>query len=254
MHLIRRNRFMQGHGNASRIAHDNFDDHAPITPRGMAAPPPQAVRRIDVDPGRPATIRIEANTRPLLTPRREPESERTRSCSVPVKAAEGPAGRMHALVLSQGLLLNAFVLLMVFGWASPLPGRRYLLGAFAIGGIVVAILIHLALRAKRSDVPARPRTPTPRTPGFSDRLHTLAVRGLPAVLVTGWATLGLYSLALPPTASAFQEGHPATGAPQSTPAAAPPGTRPAMPAASKPADGATSKDTSQPARHAPFRT
>lgn len=201
---------MQGHGSTgSKPAQDDDSEHAPLTPRGMAAPPPPLpARRPDGDPGRPATIRIEANLRAPQPLRRDPDLERNGVRPPRAPAATSASGEwLRGLLLSQGLLLNAFVLLLVFGWTSPLPGRRYLLGAFAIGGIAVAVLIHFALRGARaraaSDAPRQADAATVFSVWFSG----LAVRALPAALVTGWVALGIYALALPPTANASEEPH-----------------------------------------------
>jgi hypothetical protein len=197
------NRFMQGPGSTSSNAdHVDESEHAPLTPRGMAAPPPaRSPRRADGNPGRPATIRIEANVRAPLPGRRESELERAAARPNPTKTV-ALNERLQGLVLSQGLLLNAFVLLLVFGWTAPLPGRRYLLGAFAIGGIAIALLIHLALRAGQARRSNDNAPPTGATTSFDVWFARVAVRALPAALVGGWIALGIYALALPPAANA----------------------------------------------------
>ncbi len=223
---------MQGHGSATTPHLDDDSEHTSFTPRGMAAPPPAGARRSDVDTHRPATIRIEAKTVATLATRRDAEPPRAPETNrLPRVPMAGD--RLQGLVVSQGLLLNAFVLLLVFGWSSPLPGRRYLLSAFAVGGIVLAVLIHLALRQAR------------RAPNESDRavrtpeawFGLAAVRALPAALVGVWIALGIYALALPPTANAFQESRPAAvPAPRANPA----------PARSRPVDAAPGRESTTP--------
>lgn len=224
---------MHGFGSAGKatLEQDYDTEHGAITPRGMAAPPPAPPVRHDHDTSRPATIRIEAYRgpatvaaahRPSHPAPRPAEAAPRREQNVGAAAPRRPSSRLQALMVSQGLLLNAFVLLMVFGWSAPLPSRRALLAAFAIGGIAVAVLMHLALAQARRSAPADSRHPSSVREPWRLGRGRLAVRALPAALFTAWVGLGLYALALPPTANAFQDTRPAalpTPRPAATPAA-----------------------------------
>jgi hypothetical protein len=180
-------------------------DPPPMTPRGMAAPPaPGAKVRSEVDPARPATIRIEATGR-TVPPRRADLERALDRAQAPVAARRAPQAReLNWLLLSQGLLLNAFLLLLVLGWNSPLPGRSLLLSGLALAGAIVAALVGYALAdARETKQTGRAR---------------LAMRALPAVFVAGWVTLSLYALGLPPAAKAQEE---VRSVPAATPAVAP---------------------------------
>lgn len=203
----------------------------------MAAPPPaRAASPVDHDPSRPATIRIEARTADRLVAHRRADLERelARAQSAPPAPTPAPGKPGNRLLLAQGLLLNAFVLLLAFGWNSPLPGRRLLLVALALAGLVVAGLVYMTLQAARD--------------GF-------ALRALSATFAAGWVGLSLYALALPPSANAFAE----TRAPAVTSAAAaPPAVRvPTRASVSmpQPVDVTPVKDSgpAQPAKHSPFK-
>jgi len=234
-------------GSAADVGHTENPEHTPLTPRGMAAPPPpRDVRRFDGDPTRPATIRIEANVRtPILQrgdPELDPSSDPPRAVTAPARSRE----RLQGLFLSQGLLLNAFVMLLVFGWSSPLPGRRILLCAFALGGIVIAALIHVALRNVQSRASAgAPRRNDPMS--ASGWLAAAAIRALPAALVAGWIALGLYALALPPSANAFEESRGAPKAPANATAASRPAARgTSAPAPAQSGDSGSTKERAEP--------
>jgi hypothetical protein len=201
----------------------------------MAAPPPaRPASAADHDPSRPATIRIEAKT----ADRRHADFERelARAQAVTPAAPTPSAGKPgNGLLLAQGLLLNAFVLLLVFGWNSPLPGRRLLLVGFALAGLVVAGLVYMTQQAARDG---------------------LALRALTAAFGAGWIGLSLYALALPPSANAFVE----TRAPAVTSAAAATPvvrvtTRASVSAPPQPVDVAPVKDgvPAQPTKRTPFK-
>jgi hypothetical protein len=232
----------------SNVAVAEDSDETPITPRGMAAPPaPRPAARFEGDASRPATIRIEA-TRHTVPPRPvAPEHDADRVRQNAVLAARAPARRdIKWLLLSQGLLLNAFVILLVFGWGAPLPGRRLLLGGLAIGGAVLAGLVSFALRDTRnaSDI------------AFPTGLAQIAAYTLPATFIAGWIALSIYSLGLPPSAKAFEESR-AAPVPVAAPAQvrAPTRTVAAQPAQQQNAEPAPAKE-SQPApaaKRSPFK-
>ena len=182
-------------------------DARPITPRGMAAPPaPRKPAEAEGDSSRPATIRIEASGRTDSHRRRDLERELDRLQTAAPPRPASPGRHLKWLLLSQGLLLNAFVILLVFGWSAPLPGRRLLLGGIALSGAVLVVLIDVALRGTRES----------RRAAAHSGLGHLAARVLPATFVAGWIGLSLYVLALPPSAKAFEE---ARVAPAAAPAA-----------------------------------
>src|SRR5262245_55410037 len=177
----------------------------PMTPRGMAAPPaPRAKVHPEGDSARPATIRIEASKRAVPPSRADLERVLDRT-HAPVAARPAQQAReLNWLLLSQGLLLNAFVLLLVLGWSAQLPGRSLLLCGLALGGALVAAFLGYALAG------ARQAKHTRRT--------RFVMRALPAVFVAGWVTLSLYALALPPAAKAQEE---VRSIPTAAPAVAP---------------------------------
>jgi hypothetical protein len=177
----------------------------PMTPRGMAAAPaPRLPVRADGDSTRPATIRIEANGRSVPPSRADLERVLDRT-KAPVAARPAPQAReLNWLLLSQGLFLNAFVLLLVLGWSAQLPGRSLLLCGLALGGAIVAALVGYALAGARE--------------AKQTAAGRFVLRALPAVFVAGWVTLSLYALGLPPAAKAQEEVH---SVPAATPAVAP---------------------------------
>ena len=172
----------------------------PIAPRGMAAAPsPRDPHRLEADVSRPATIRIEAAVR-SAPPRRGDLEHALDRAQAAVANQHASFGRdLNVLMLSQGLLVNAFVILLVFGGSSSLPGWRLLLGGLALTGAVLAGLVGLVLRAGRDAVRA------PRKTGRARAFGLVAVRALPATFIAGWIALALYALALPPSATASEE-------------------------------------------------
>ena len=203
----------------------------------MAAPPPaRPASPADADPSRPATIRIEARTADRLVAHRRADLERELARVRSTAPAPTPTAgkRANTLLLAQGLLLNAFVLLLVFGWNSPLPGRRLLLVAFAVAGLVVAGLVYMTLQAARDG---------------------LAMRALTATFAAGWLALSIYALALPPSAGAFVETRP----PVVTSAATTPlvhvPTRASVSNPPRPVDVTPVQDSvpAQPAKRSPFK-
>jgi|GEM_PF-1429093 len=194
-------------------------------------------------PARPATataakssLRLEArgpSTRPLppageSREQLERELDRVQHGLLGERANFGQ--QLNWLLLSQALLLNAFLIVLVFGWSTPLPGKRALLAALALFAAALAILIVLALRGTRDAVlslqelrqtlEARLHKDCQRAPLFASRalvtrsLATAAGGLLPVAIVAGWIALALYALAAPfATASAPQRD---LGAPTST--------------------------------------
>jgi hypothetical protein len=199
---------------ASKTTASEDPDEVPMTPRGMAAPPARPAVRLGGDPSPPATIRIEASVR--ADPQRRSDLERELDRAHAAVATEQICfgHRLSWLLISQGLLLNAFVILLVFGWRAPLPGWRLLLGALALGGIVLAGLIDVAVRggrevlralkANRSDIEGRLEKEFNRAPRH--RPHATPVRGfglvaaraLPITLITAWIALSVYALGVAP--------------------------------------------------------
>lgn len=192
-------------------------DEAPMTPRGMATPPPPRMTRSEGDVSRPATIRIEAAIRP--GPHRRSDLERELDRAKTAVAAEQVSYGQHLnwLLLWQGLLLNAFVILLVFGSGSALPGWRMLLGGLALAGAVFAGLADFAMRGGIGSVRTlwatlqRPDAASTRWPGL------IAARALPAACIAGWIALSVYALALPAPGKAIEDARPAN--PSVTPAA-----------------------------------
>ena len=220
-------------------------DEPPMTPRGMAAPPaPRKAAGAESDSSRPATIRIEATGRTDVHRRKDLERELDRiQTAVPSRAASGR--HLKWLLLSQGLLLNAFVILLVFGWSAPLPGRRLLLGGIALTGVVLVVLIDFTLRGAHES----------KLAAAGGGLGQLAVRVLPATFVAGWIGLSLYVLALPRSVRAFEEAHVAPAAapsPLAVPVRAPirhVATQAAVPAV----ESAATKDSPPPVKRTPFK-
>jgi len=201
-------------------------DEAPMTPRGMAVPPPPRALRSESDVSRPATIRIEAAFRPGAHRRGDLEREVDRAQTTVAGEQVSYGHHLNWLLLWQGLLLNAFMILLVFGSSSALPGWRMLLGGLAFAGAVFAGLADLAMRGGIGSMRTlwasfqRPGAAATRGRGL------LAARVLPAACIAGWIALSVYALALPAPTTAIEEARPAN--PVVTPAApkdnAPPST------------------------------
>lgn len=127
------------------------------------------------------------------------------------------AQQLTWLMLSQALLLNAFLFVLILGWSTPLPGKRLLLVGLAVFAVVVAVLIVLALRGSRDAVmslhqqrktlEAVLQKDFGRQPLFVPRglvtrgLASFAQGVLPATIVAGWVGLALYALAAPLSAA-----------------------------------------------------
>jgi hypothetical protein len=149
------------------------------------------------------------------------------------------AQQINWLMLSQALLLNAFLFVLILGWSTPLPAKRLLLAGLAAFAAAVAVLVVLALRGTRDTVmslhqhrkslEATLQKDFGREPVFAPR--TLMARGLagaangllPATFVAGWIALTIYALAAPLGASAD------TGSNAAAPTSAPARTSPQRP-------------------------
>lgn len=176
-----------------------------------AAPPPAAETR---------SLRLEANgplTRPLVDTsfeRREAlerELDRVQSSLLGERSSFGQ--QLTWLMVSQALLLNAFLFVLILGWSTPLPAKRLLLAGLAVFAAVVAVLIVLALRGtrdavmslhqQRKSLEASLQKDFGRTPIYAPR--TVVTRGLagfangllPTTIVAGWIALTIYALAAP---------------------------------------------------------
>jgi len=187
------------------------------------------------------SLRLEANggphTRPLVDTsyeRRdqlERELDRVQGALLAERSTYGQ--QLNWLMLSQALLLNAFLFVLIFGWATPLPGKRLLLAGLAVFAAGVAVLIVLALRGTRDAVMSLHQQRKTlegtlqkdfgRAPAFAPRalvtrgLATAANGLLPATFVAGWIALTIYALAAPLGASGEST---AAAAPTSAPAGA----------------------------------
>ncbi len=168
------------------------------------------IRSIRLDAHGPAT-RAPVDTSIERRDTLERELDRVQTSLVAERATY--AQQMTWLMLSQALLLNAFLLLLIFGWSTPLPGKRLLLAGLAAFSAVVAILIVLALRGTRDAVmslhqhrkqlEASLQKDFGRPPVFAPR--ALVTRGLagfangllPVTIVAGWIAMTLYALAAP---------------------------------------------------------
>lgn len=176
-----------------------------------AAPTPAAETR---------SLRLEANgphTRPLVDTsfeRRESLERELDRVQTSLLGERGSFGQQLTwLMLSQALLLNAFLFVLILGWSTPLPAKRLLLAGLAVFAAVVAVLIVLALRGtrdavislhqQRKSLEATLQKDFGRAPIYAPR--TVVTRGLagfangvlPATFVAGWIALTLYALAAP---------------------------------------------------------
>lgn len=192
------------------------------------------------------SLRLEANggphTRPLVDKsyeRRdqlERELDRVQGALLAERATYGQ--QLNWLMLSQALLLNAFLFVLILGWSTPLPGKRLVLAGMTVFAAVVAVLIVLALRGTRDAVMSLHQQRKTlegtlqkdfgREPVFAPR--ALVTRGLaaaangllPATFVAGWIALTIYALAAP-------LGTGAGSTTSAAPASAPPSATRSMP-------------------------
>jgi hypothetical protein len=190
-----------------------------------------------VEPER-STLRFDGNTVPAAnapapTPEErivlERELDRVQNA---VQAEQAVFGQqLNWLMLSQALFLNAYLLVLVVGWSTPLQGKRLLLGGLAVFAAIVAVLVYLALRsgrdalhalrAQRRQIETTLHSQHARTPVFQPvnivtrGLGGFATRLLPASFIAGWVAISLYTLAAPISSKLIED---ATAA--SAPAAA----------------------------------
>jgi hypothetical protein len=117
------------------------------------------------------------------------------------------------LIAAQAFLLTAYVIVLVGAWNLPLPGKRGLLTGIALFAILAVSFTYLGLRAARDRVGPlklqRQRVEdalervAARPPAFARQgavtalLAQASTRGLPLLVIAGWAALTLYTLALP---------------------------------------------------------
>jgi hypothetical protein len=230
---------------------------------------------------RPTTLRFEGGSRtmtqavdapaPADPARRaalERELDRVQAAVASEQTTFGQ--QLNWLMLSQALFLNAYLIVLVLGWNSPLPGKRWLLAGLAALAVAVALFIHLALRgardglqqlkAKRREIEAALEREFGRAPVFYPRntaLRALAgasTRMLPATFVAGWAALALYTLGVPIKASEEAQAAAAGARPAARPTAraAPPTPAP-VPVAHDPTAPPPIQEPASPRRSPPYR-
>ncbi len=117
------------------------------------------------------------------------------------------------LITAQAFLLTAYVIVLVGAWNLPLPGKHGLLSGIALFAALAVCFTYLGLRAARDRVgplkQQRQRVEdalervAARPPAFARQgqvtalLAQASTRGLPLLVIAGWAALTLYTLALP---------------------------------------------------------
>jgi hypothetical protein len=182
----------------------------------------------------PATLRIEGHSPAAL---RALDSSRERRAALE-QELDRVNGALHAdqavhgkqlnwLMLSQALLVNAYLVVLVLGWNEPLPGKRWLLAGLAAFGAAVAVLSYLLLRGgrestqtlrqRRKDLEFTLHQHYQRAPVFvsaglfSRETVAVALRLLPMTFIGGWIAITLYTLGAPALQSAQIEarGEPA---------------------------------------------
>jgi hypothetical protein len=130
-------------------------------------------------------------------------------------AAHAGASAQHLqwMLLAQALLLASYLVVLIGGWALPLPGKRWLLAAIAAYGAVALALGYLSQRGARDRIsPLRQAQLR-----VEQALERIALRPvvfsrngvlarsagdwatalLPVALLAGWIALSVYTLALP---------------------------------------------------------
>jgi hypothetical protein len=175
-----------------------------------------------------STLRFDGNTVPAAngpapTPEEridlERELDRVQNAVQAEQVAFGQ--QLNWLMLSQALFLNAYLLVLVVGWSTPLQGKRLLLGGLAVFATIVAVLVYLALRSGRDALHAlrtqRRQIETTlhaqhaRAPVFQPLnivtrgLGGFATRLLPASFIAGWMAISLYTLAAPISSKVIEE-------------------------------------------------
>ena len=127
--------------------------------------------------------------------------------------ATAAAQHLNWTLLAQAFLLTAYFIVLVGGWSAPLPGKRWLLASIALYGAVSLVLGYLAQRGSRQRIAplrqsrrlteeALERVANRPTVFSRERLLVTTVgewatRLLPIMILAGWASLTLYTLALP---------------------------------------------------------
>jgi hypothetical protein len=249
-----------------------------LTNDSAAAPTPAPAPQV----AETRSLRLEAHggphTRPLVDTsyeRREHlerELDRVQNSLLAERNTYGQ--QLNWLMLSQALLLNAFLFVLILGWSTPLPAKRLLLAGLAVFAAAVAVLIVLALRGTRDAVislhqhrkslEATLQKDFGRDPVFASR--AIVTRGLasaangllPATFVAGWIALTIYALAAPLGGTA--EAGPNTAAPTVAPgssrptARTPERTASAVPFSPPTADATTGSGQSQVADASPVES
>lgn len=127
--------------------------------------------------------------------------------------AQAFAQNLNWTLLAQAFLLTSFFIVLVGGWQTTLPGKRWLLAGIAGYGAISVFLGYLAqrgardrlapLRSSRRLIERALERVAHRPPVFSrERLLSVIVgewasRLMPLVILSGWAVLIVYTLALP---------------------------------------------------------
>src|SRR5512137_1622202 len=123
------------------------------------------------------------------------------------------AQHLQWTLLAQAFLLTSYLIVLVGGWSVPLPGKRWLLAAIVAYGALSLVLGYLSQRGSRDRlaplrnsrrlveqalerVASRP-TVFSRERLLVTTLGDWATRLLPLLILTGWAALTFYTLALP---------------------------------------------------------
>lgn len=181
------------------------------SPSAAAAPATNGIRSLRLEAGSAARTAAGADQSFERREELERELDRVQTALLSERATYGH--QLNWLMLSQALLLNAFLVVLVLGWSTPLPGKRLLLAGLAVFAMSVAVLIVLALRGTRDAVMSlhqhRRRLEGAlqrdfgREPLFASRalvtraLASLANGVLPALMLAGWIAITIYALAAP---------------------------------------------------------
>lgn len=191
-----------------------------VTPTEPNCEPPRTTLRIEAGAAQPVAPAPTPEERSQL----ERELDRVQHALQAEQSAFGQ--QLNWLTLSQALFLNAYLIVLVLGWSTPLQGKRLLLGGLAVFGAIVAVLVYLALRggrdalhalrAQRRELEHSLHRRFGRTPVFQPAnlvtrsLGGFAVRLLPASFIAGWVAVSLYTLAAPISSTASAEAAAAT--------------------------------------------
>jgi hypothetical protein len=237
-----------------------------VTPTEPNTEPLRTTLRIEAGAAQPVAPAATPEERSLL----ERELDRVQHALQDEQVAFGQ--QLNWLMLSQALFLNAYLIVLVLGWSTPLQGKRLLLGGLALFAAMVAVLVHLALRGGRDALHALRtqrreledslhrrfgRTPVFQPVNIVTRgLGAFAVRLLPASFIAGWVAISLYTLAAPISSKASEEtaAPPAAAPARTAPRAAPANRPPASPAAEPSTSNATIENgVAEPTNPAPPR-